>query len=296
MLERMLGNMRSFPTPVRSRGQSKRTEDVVSLQAIDKVVVLDGECIVDNNGQYPVIQFTDQVHDRIDYSMWRSIIDLENDYFLVKFESEQDYIHVLMEGPWTIFGSYLTVQLWSRTFSTMEKHPSQVVKINYSTNSGERGRFTSLAVLVNLNKTLILCIKIDVFWKKIEYEGLQQICFHCGVYGHSKGSCGYAEVNTSKGGVANDPSAVMDKTFDGEKAGFEPWMIAKTSRMRTKKNPDLHPKVSSDVARGSQFVILNDIDNNPDVNHTSPPVVPGAENNKRNGSIYTPRMENPEKG
>ncbi|KAE8719828.1 hypothetical protein F3Y22_tig00109925pilonHSYRG00011 [Hibiscus syriacus] len=108
---------RSYASAVTS--QLKQTTDVVSLQAMDEVVVLDGECIVDINVQYPVIQFADQVHDRIDYSMRRSlqgqyqVIDLENDYFLVKFESEQGYIHVLMEGPWMIFGCYLTVQPWS---------------------------------------------------------------------------------------------------------------------------------------------------------------------------------------
>ncbi|KAE8712914.1 hypothetical protein F3Y22_tig00110221pilonHSYRG00110 [Hibiscus syriacus] len=243
---------------------------------MDEVVVLDGECIVDNNGPYPVIQFADQ-----------------NDYFLVKLESEQDYIHVLMEGPWTTFGSYLTVQPWSRTFSTMEKHPSQVivwvrllglpyryysksifhriamvigqvVKLDYSTNSGERGCFDRLAVSVNLNKLLIPCIKINNFCQKIEYEGLQQICFHCGVYRYSKESCGSAEVNTSKGGVSNDPSLVMYKVFDGEEVRFGPWMIAETRR-------------------------------SPDVNHTTPPVVPGAEKSKSN-PVYTPRMENREKG
>ncbi|XP_039047520.1 uncharacterized protein LOC120188041 [Hibiscus syriacus] len=202
--------------------QLKQSMDVVSLQAMDEVVVLDGECVVENNGMYQVIQFANQVHDRIDYSMRCSVI------VQLLFESEQDYTHVLMEGPWTIFGCYLTVQQWSRTFSTSEKHPSQVivwvrlpglpyryyskaifrriamvigqvVKIDYSTNSGERGRFARLTVLVNLNKPLIPCLKINEFWQKIEYEGLQQICFQCGIYGHSKEVCGSIEANTSKG-------------------------------------------------------------------------------------------------
>ncbi|XP_039064444.1 uncharacterized protein LOC120209523 [Hibiscus syriacus] len=216
----------------------------------------------------------DQVHDRIDYSMRRSVIvwllgraigyktllnrigvlwqlqrqyqfiDLENDYFLVEFESEQDYIYVLMEEPWIIFGSYLTVQPWSRTFSTMKvwvRLPSlphryyskaifrriamvigQVVKIDYSTNSGERGRFTLLAVLMNLNKPLIPCLKIDGFWKKIEYEGLQQICFQCGVYGHSKENCGSVKGNTRQEGLVNEHSAVLDKSLGSEETGFGP--------------------------------------------------------------------------
>ncbi|KAE8702100.1 hypothetical protein F3Y22_tig00110503pilonHSYRG00817 [Hibiscus syriacus] len=219
-------------------GQAMNTIDVVSLQAMDEVVVLDGECIMDNNGPYPVIQFADQVHDRIDHSMRRSVIirllgraigyktllnrigllwqlqgqyqviDLENEYFLVKFECEQDYIHVLTEGPWTIFGSYLTVQPWSRTFSTMEKHPSQVIV--WVRLPGLPYRYYSKAIY-----------RTDGFWQKIEYEGLQQICFQCGVYGHSKESCGAVEANTSKVGAENSTSTERDQVLGVENNNFE---------------------------------------------------------------------------
>ncbi|XP_039002736.1 uncharacterized protein LOC120129249 [Hibiscus syriacus] len=297
--DKIAGNQGKHSYASAVMGNSKTTVDVVSLKAMDEVEILDGDCIVDNNGSYPVIHFADQVHDRIDYSMRRSVIvrllgraigyktllnrigvlwqlqgqyqliDLENDYFLVKFEREEDYVHVLMEGPWTIFGSYLTVQPWSRTFSTLEKHPSQVivwvilpgipyryyskaifrriamvigqvVKIDYSMNSGERGRFARLAVLVNLNKPLIPCLKIDGFWQKIEYEGLQQICFQCGVYGHSKENCGSVEGSTRHEGLAGEPS-VEEVT-----------------------------------------AIVSD--------------APAEEHNKRNGEVYASRMENQAKG
>ncbi|KAE8735159.1 hypothetical protein F3Y22_tig00000452pilonHSYRG00148 [Hibiscus syriacus] len=49
-------------------------EDIIGEEAMDEVVVLNGECIVDNNGLHLVIQFADQVHDRIDYSMRHSVI------------------------------------------------------------------------------------------------------------------------------------------------------------------------------------------------------------------------------
>ncbi|XP_039014632.1 uncharacterized protein LOC120144689 [Hibiscus syriacus] len=146
------------------------------------------------------------------------LTDLDNNYFLVKFADERDYIKVLTEGPWTIYESYLTVQPWSRNFSTVEKYSYQViiwirlpglpyryytkalfrliatmvgdvVKIDYNIQVGERGNFARLAVLVDLNKPLIPCIGIDGVKRKIEYEELHQICFHCGVYGHVKEQC-----------------------------------------------------------------------------------------------------------
>ncbi|KAK9006785.1 hypothetical protein V6N11_019118 [Hibiscus sabdariffa] len=38
------------------------------------------------------------------------LMDIENDYFLVTFKLRSDYLKALAEGPWTIFGHYLTVQ------------------------------------------------------------------------------------------------------------------------------------------------------------------------------------------
>ncbi|KAK5836940.1 hypothetical protein PVK06_012746 [Gossypium arboreum] len=32
------------------------------------------------------------------------LMDLENDYYLVKFQDERDYSNALTKGPWTVFG------------------------------------------------------------------------------------------------------------------------------------------------------------------------------------------------
>ncbi|KAE8661647.1 ACT domain-containing protein ACR5 [Hibiscus syriacus] len=53
------------------------------------------------------------------------LIDLDKGYFLVKLDCESDNNRILTEGPWVVFGSYLTVQPKSRTFSTSEDHPWQ---------------------------------------------------------------------------------------------------------------------------------------------------------------------------
>lgn len=46
------------------------------------------------------------------------IIDLENDYWSVKFQNNEEYLDALSGGPWTIFGHYLNVRLWTPVFST----------------------------------------------------------------------------------------------------------------------------------------------------------------------------------
>ncbi|KAL4302863.1 hypothetical protein GQ457_10G015090 [Hibiscus cannabinus] len=103
------------------------------------------------------------------------VIIMEDDYidradsFL--FDTKSDYNKVLTEGPWIMYGI------------------GRVVRVDYNTQDGEQGKSTRLMVLVDLNKPLLLCIGIDGFVHKLKYEGLQQICFSCGVYEHLKDNC-----------------------------------------------------------------------------------------------------------
>ncbi|KAG8479188.1 hypothetical protein CXB51_029041 [Gossypium anomalum] len=66
------------------------------------------------------------------YSMWRPLgpihmMDIENDYFLVKFHNKLDCDKALSEVPWTIFSQYLTVQPWTRAFDSTQAYPSVVM-------------------------------------------------------------------------------------------------------------------------------------------------------------------------
>ncbi|MBA0664276.1 hypothetical protein Goklo_004314 [Gossypium klotzschianum] len=54
-------------------------------------------------------------------------MNIENDYFLLKFQSKQDCEKALSEGPWTIFGQYLTVQPWTLAFDPTQAYPSVVM-------------------------------------------------------------------------------------------------------------------------------------------------------------------------
>ncbi|CAL2260058.1 unnamed protein product [Prunus armeniaca] len=53
------------------------------------------------------------LHDRLQQKWslnggWK-LVDLVNDYFVVKFEVEEDLNYVFIEGPWIIAGQYLTI-------------------------------------------------------------------------------------------------------------------------------------------------------------------------------------------
>ncbi|PPD78872.1 hypothetical protein GOBAR_DD24210 [Gossypium barbadense] len=62
------------------------------------------------------------------YGIWRSskpfqLMDIENGYFLAKFQSPDDYEKILSQGSRLIFGKYLTVQPWSIDFNPTLPYP-----------------------------------------------------------------------------------------------------------------------------------------------------------------------------
>ncbi|XP_039036627.1 uncharacterized protein LOC120173595 [Hibiscus syriacus] len=273
---------------------------------------------MDNSGEFSRISFSKRIHDLIDqnmkqvvitkllgkkigykalinriYALWNlignfNLIGLENDYFLVKFENLEDYTRVLTEGPWMIYGSYLTVQPWSRNFSTSEKHPLQVIawlrlpglpyryyntmlirtiantigrviKIDYNTKAGERGKFARVAVVIDLNKPLILCVGIDDFIQQIEYEGLQQICFNCGTYGHAKENCQINQQKSQMETTNTDQDREAFSTKDNNKENvFGPWMVVQPRgrNIKSQRNQSKNKEVEITVNQGSRFIAI----------------------------------------
>ncbi|KAH9726006.1 DUF4283 domain-containing protein [Citrus sinensis] len=201
--------------------------------------------------------------------LWRTlqgftVIDLENDLFLVRFKSEIDAQYALTQGPWTILGYYLTVQQWTPHFDSsnvnienivawiripgMPLHyyhkrilrmirnvVGKVIKIDYNTESARRGKFARIAVEISLNKPLCSQFFLDGKLQNIEYENLPIICFNCGIYGHKNDDC--PQSNTLKNPMESCKNNVAEDNPNGsgeEKStssevpvnpSFGPWMI-----------------------------------------------------------------------
>ncbi|KAL4308775.1 hypothetical protein GQ457_01G007430 [Hibiscus cannabinus] len=284
----------SYASMVARNSGSGAVQDGVCDAGSVEIKVSENDYVIDRSGPFPTIKFSDKVHDQIDRNMRNSVIilllgrkigfkallsriialwkpfgelqliDLENDYFLVIFSNETDFVKVLTGGPWTVYGSYLTVQPWNRTFVTSEKYPShvvvwvrlpglpyryyskalfriiasimgRVVKVDYNTQEAERGKFARLAVMVDLNKPLLSCIGIDGRVQKLEYEGLHQICFGCGVYGHSKDDCERVTKNVAPivESVVEGTPVQHDEPIGPSKDDlYGPWMVVDTRRRR----------------------------------------------------------------
>ncbi|KAL4333752.1 hypothetical protein GQ457_07G002590 [Hibiscus cannabinus] len=176
-------------------------------------------------------------------------------YYLARFAVAEDVSRVLTGGPWLVYGSYLTVQPWSRDFSTELDHPDKIVvwarlpglpyryytksmfryiagvigrivQIDYNTEEGKRGRFAQLAIVVDLNKPLVSGILLDGVFQKVEYKGLPTICYSCGCYGHTYDACKKVmeEANAKQWVDTSEKISALPKDR------FGPWMQVSNRR------------------------------------------------------------------
>ncbi|XP_024013365.1 uncharacterized protein LOC112087724 [Eutrema salsugineum] len=147
-----------------------------------------------------------------------SVMDLPKQFFMIRFELEEEYFTALTGGPWRVFGSYLMVKGWSPEFDPLRDeivttpvwvrisnlpvnfyHPEILmgiakglgnpVRVDTTTLHFERARFARVYVEVNLSKPLKGTVKINGERYYVAYEGMSNICSGCGVYGHLVHNC-----------------------------------------------------------------------------------------------------------
>ncbi|KAA3460126.1 reverse transcriptase [Gossypium australe] len=218
------------------------------------------------------------------------LIDIENGYYLAKFQSIDDYSKVLTQGPWLVYGQYLTVQPWTKEFTPLQPYPSvvlawirlpglpgflykkkileeigktigKVVRLDLNTDSRTRGRFARMAVYINLDKPLTGQVLVNGMKQKVEYEALPTICFSCGKYGHTKELCQLAQTALSPG-KAQSTVILTETEGNGETENFGPWMVVerKSRNLRNKNIPKSDNK-GKGIA-GNRFEALTAMGNN----------------------------------
>ncbi|KAI3989506.1 hypothetical protein MKX01_022781 [Papaver californicum] len=146
------------------------------------------------------------------------ILDLGCDFFLFKFDNPYDYRFALLEGPWFIGGHHLSMRIWTPNFkpsetsvhttvvwvrlpelpleyfdkTVLEKVGAKIgrlIKVDSTTELVLRDKFSIVCVEVTNDKPLLPFVRIGSIKQKIEYEGVNMICFHYGKMSHKKEKC-----------------------------------------------------------------------------------------------------------
>ncbi|KAJ1414250.1 Zinc finger, CCHC-type [Sesbania bispinosa] len=253
--------------------------------------------------------------------MWQpegsmEMIDLENDYYLIRFSNMEDVMRVFEGGPWMILDHYLLLRRWHPEFFPHEDEFKRVAvwvripglpieyydrnilwKIGGSLGNmlkmdgntlrqkepsrddefvTERAKFARISVEIDLRKVLVSTFKLNGRYYKVEYEGLHQICFHCGRYGHRRNACSLLQrVPEGYDGEQNVEQAATTAT-EAHQAGenakteknqsdeiFGSWMIAQRKARRNVR------ELRKDNNNGRKILVVdNDVlaANNSDAN------------------------------
>ncbi|KAI9108820.1 hypothetical protein K1719_020125 [Acacia pycnantha] len=196
--------------------------------------------------------------------MWRlkdplKLIPLSNGYYIVSFSNKEDREYAFHEGPWMIEDHYLIVQRWRPNFNPWKADlqcniaawirlpdvpfefynveslrrignmVGKMIKVDRSTSVYDKGSFAHICVEIDLKKPLLPTYTVFGEERPIVYEGLHQVCFVCGKYGHKKESVGQEEtaekenVQSTAGpevGDSNGESASTETGVGGSATSF----------------------------------------------------------------------------
>ncbi|CAL0309883.1 unnamed protein product [Lupinus luteus] len=145
------------------------------------------------------------------------MVDVDNGFYMIKFDLPADKEMVTSKGPWMIFDHYLAMANWTPDFISptakvdrtmvwirfpglnmvyydesvllgLASFIGKPIKVDTNTLTATRGRYARVCVEIDLNKPVVGKIKIN-HWHKIMYEGLHLLCSSCGHYGHVTRNC-----------------------------------------------------------------------------------------------------------
>lgn len=192
------------------------------------------------------------------------MIDLSNNFYIVKLNKREEYERALLDGPLMIGDNYLHVQKWRPLFRADKEeiytmsvwvrfpvlpvecysarwlkqagnHIGRTVKVDFATLLASRGQFARVCVEVDLDKPLMAGYVMRWDYYRLQYEGLHDLCFGCGRYGHRDPNCPEKfDKHTTMGG---DGSSTVAKPFGvkqgaPESIGYGEWTTVQRGRRR----------------------------------------------------------------
>ncbi|XP_073273316.1 uncharacterized protein [Primulina huaijiensis] len=201
------------------------------------------------------------------------LVALDNDYFIVRFASIDDYYYAKFGGPWMVMDHYLIAKEWSPNFDPLSDNTNKLliwvrfpcllveyydkellmkigrkigrpIRVDQATSLVSRGKFARICVEVDITKPLLAKFMLRRKVRRIEYEGIHMVCFTCGVYGHHQGDCPEIEVgknldtttmHAKEGG--GDTKQIRKELIPAKiTKNFGPWMMVSRVSRRFDKN------------------------------------------------------------
>ncbi|KAL8158575.1 hypothetical protein V2J09_000112 [Rumex salicifolius] len=198
-----------------------------------------------------------------------TLMDLPNHYFVARFELEEDFLHVLTEGPWMIFGNYIVVRQWDPLFRpesdvihttyawvrlfglSMVMYEESVlygisaaignpVRIDLNTLTAARGKFARVCIEIDITQPFLGSIMVEGEKVYLEYEGLHTVCFRCGRYGHMVAACSQpapTEVTTTTKSDVVPSSAAVGGAINPNPRDIGPHMVVPSNNRRRSSHP-----------------------------------------------------------
>lgn len=210
-------------------------------------------------------------------ALWKTqtqlmLIDLTHDFYIARFSNKQDYEAVMLNGPWVINDHYLHLRRWEPNFVAKSariesllvwvRFPilpveyfneywlmragnriGRTVKVDRTTLLAARGKFARVCVEVDLTKPLKSGYMLRGKLWPVQYEGLHELCFTCGRYGHTTNicptiiSCNQPDKDQATPSLPqmskSKATDILDRLFEeGRSAAYGEWMTAMKPRRR----------------------------------------------------------------
>jgi hypothetical protein len=213
-----------------------------------------------------------------------SCVDLGLGFFLIRFDSQSGFKDVLKRGPWFIGEHFLSLRLWVPNFRAFEAsiktvaiwvrlpelpveyyHKDSllhigsglgpVLRVDFNTAAGTRGRFARTCVQIDLDKPLARTVRVGKTRLAVIYEGIGLLCFHCGWIGHRSELCPSRVLEAEE--IPPDTADSRAEEEDKMKS-FGPWMLVSRRKRQTKMAvpavPRDDPIVNAAVSRDDPIV------------------------------------------